>query len=386
MRVLETTPSRRADARAGFTLIELGAAIALVAIIFSLLPAVQRLRETHNKNVAESTLRAIGTDLEARFRKSGQMPTNLDEILQGSGSLIERKAGGYDIVAVELKPALVRLAAQPIPGVTGSQTGFLEVGIGPAGVYKALNFAKTAGADEARNRMFDEAHEAVARAFGRLVGLASKSDAASALKGVKADAENPARIGQEFNAMKGADGKVSFGSMEAYLTSSPATTSNPSAKAIFQQLAQDFHRTFRLGALGEQFGQLPGASVPPVVEITDRFFNFTRLAQLTAKMLVDPNIRLVVDPNFRYVIDPNIRTIIDPNVLNGLLGYIGHAQASEAANDVAGQQKALATYVDLLSSSSARQFQWGVVGPADKNPYMPFQDAEALRAVATAMK
>jgi hypothetical protein len=317
------------------------------------------------------------------------MPGTLEEIMHGSGGgagVPERKAGGYQLVAVELKPTLVRLAAQPIPGVTGSQTVFLEVGVGPAGVYKALNFAKTAGSDEGRKRMFDEAYEATARAFGRLIGLAGKADATTALKGVKADSENPVRVAQEFSALKGPDGKVSFSSIDAYLVSSPATSSNPSAKAIFQQLAQDFHRAFRLGALGEQIGQLPGASVPDAPEVTDRFFNFTRLAQLTARLIVDPNVRLLVDPNFRYLIDPNMRTLIDPTELTALLGWMGQAQAADAANDAALRQKVLTAYTDALNSGNARQFQWGIRGPMDANVYLPFEDADALSTVASAMK
>ena len=358
-------------ARAGFTLIELIAAIGFVAIVINFLPAVQSLREAGNEQMIEQHLKGVGARLVTQYKSTGKFPASLEEIVRTPGGALlpdsstDRKAG-FQFVPVELKPDHVRLVAEPIPGVTGGKTAFLDAGVNAGGAYFAINFAKSAGADQNRKRMLDEASAAGARAFGRLLALDPSSDS-TALKNARPESESQARQQQVFSALRGPDGKVRFSSILDYMTSSPATTSNPSAKAIFQELAQDFHRTFQLGALGEQVATWPGLTSLPIVQSNDRFLNFSRLSSLTS-LLCDP---------------PELRT--------ELLGLVAQASAAALNGDLPAVQKAMAAYRAKLDAADLFSFSWGMSGAgggggAGVDAHVPFRNSEALGYVAGAMQ
>ncbi|MGH9719507.1 MAG: type II secretion system protein [Bryobacteraceae bacterium] len=363
MNITQVKSRQRANVRAGFTLIEFTAALALMIVICGLLPAVQRLRESYNQQAIDQHLRTVAAKLIQQHQAAGKFPASLEEAMPASFGITpaDRKAG-YQLAAVELSPNRVRLAAEPIPGVTGSMTGMLEVGVSSGRAYTALNFTKTPGADEGRRQMFDETFASAARAIGRLVGLVSSTDQAAALKRIKEESENPLRQGQVFNSVRNRDGKVTFASIIDHLAEPVATTSNPSAKAILSEVAQDFHRSLRLGALGEQVNLLPGISTVPVVPTTDRLLTFPRLKQLT-EMLID-----------------------QPVLEAALLQFVADAEAADARGDDNARQKALAGYIGKLADDQVRHFSWGESGGSGANLFAPFQSGETLIPLATALQ
>ena len=351
----------RRTASAGFTLIELSAALALVAILITFLPAVQKIREANNKQAVQRALEGMGARLVKQYQTGGKMAGSLQEALlaaemAGSGDQIS----GYRLNLIEARQNLLRITAEPIPGVTGSETALLQIGITPSGAAYALNFTRTPGADAGRQRMLDEATEACARAFGRLASLLPAVQTESALKQVRSEAANTVRQQQTLDALRGNTGAVNFNSILEHLTTAPATTSSPSMKSIFTAVAQDFHRSLRLGALGENPALLGGITSLPAVQTTDRLLNFTRLAQLT-KSLVEV-----------------------PELQSALLAHVQAATLADSRGDLAARNKAMATYRGALTNEAERAFSWGMQGRAANSP--DFRAMETLTPLAGAMQ
>ena len=245
--------------QAGFTLIELLTAVALVAIVLQMLPAVQRVREAANRARAERTLREIAAGIETSYKQTGK----LSFVNPGESK------DGYRIAIVENTATRVRLMSEPVPGVTGSQTGVLLMQVAPWGVQGQLNFVPTPGADAGRKRMLANAYDAAARMYARLFQLA--------LPAVQKDA------------------LASAGSyIESPLTTQTAPLSLSAARDSMQKLPNgseywlNFSRALELGANGEDWLSLPGLSSLPAVQNSDRMLNFSNIAGFVRRSMADP--------------------------------------------------------------------------------------------------
>lgn len=245
--------------QAGFTLIELLAAVALVAIVLQMLPAVQRVREAANRDRAERTLRLIAAGIENNYKQTGKL----------NFTYPGQSKDGYRIAIAENTPTRIRLLSEPVPGVTGSQTGVLVMQVTPWGVQGQLNFVPTPGADAGRTRMLGNAYDAAARMYGRLFQLALPAVQKDALASVRSYLESP-------------------------LTTQSAPLSLSAARDQMQRMPNgseywlNFTRALELGANAEDWTSLPGLTTLPAVQNSGRLLNFANIASFVRRTMADP--------------------------------------------------------------------------------------------------
>ena len=337
--------------QAGFTLIELIAALGTLAIVYQFLPAVQKVREAANRQAAEVELRTLG----AKIMAGKTLPTDIDQIKSGLDS-----RNGFRLSAVEMSAQRLRIVSEPIAGVTGSQTGFLEVTAGPAGLSSRVNFAPTPGSDEGRKKMLSGVSAAVAQQFGRLAGWALQDfhfrlqDFHRLMSGAKSETDSSLRQQQVFQTVRGVDGRLSFASLDNW-----ARTDSSPFRPLYEAMWKDVASALQLGAQGEDVKSLPGLSSLPAVQHSDRLLNFAVVTDLTSQFIPDGGLR------------------------SRLLNFANTAAAAEKAGDMYARKAALDSYTGELLDAKARSFQTGGLSAISS---APFHRADALNAIAEAMK
>lgn len=347
--------SRSRRSTAGFTLIELIAAIAMLSVLISMLPAVQRAREAANRARAEQTLRQIGAWLETDYKQNGKFPAGMEEILAKALNFTNSAAGrdGYRITAAEISPKRVRLLSEPLAGVTGSFTGVLEVTALSQGVaLSQLNFVPTPGADAGRKKMQAEAYDAAARAFGQLMNLALPAVQKDAQGRVRTYLESPVSLQQAYQTLAGTSGSLNFRSVRDGL----ALVGDAPVKNTFTEFWLNFTRAVQLGANGEDWASLPGVSGLPAVQSSDRLLNFTNIAGFARRAIADPVVALKAG------------------------ALLDQAAAADAVGNLALRQSAVDALTLVLRAEQSHYFNSGKTQPA-----LNFFEAEAVIALAGSM-
>jgi len=297
----------------GFTLIELITVISTISILTGVfLPAVQRAREQANREAAEKTLRQMAAALETQYRQKGSFPSSFNEQ--------QTARNGYRFVAQQMQPKKVRLLAEPVAGVTGSQTGVLEINSTSRGIFAEINFVPTAGADEGRRRLLADVREECAKALGRMVQLALPAVQKSALEQSQLNLKNPITLRQSFDVLKNAESNIT-------LLSTQQWTTRVGESSLWTGLA----RAMQLGAYGEDWDSLPGVSERPLNfsnTAADHLLNFSHVAELTTRWISDSERR------------------------SALIELLNAAAEADRAGNVQAKQAALAGFIAQLQSQA----------------------------------
>jgi type II secretory pathway pseudopilin PulG len=270
----------------GFTPIELLLVIAIITVLIGLLvPAVQKVRAATGQDATQNNLKQIGIALHSYHERHGSFLSSLAEILRVVGFSEDGAKDGYRFVPSHITRHSIVILAEPVPGVTGSETGVLTVDrTSSRGPRTAIAFFPTPGAAEGAYEMFVQLRRVGAEAITQLTALLPFLEQESAVR-VTLEFLRREQNRDVESALAGLAQDGSFSPASFHAGGIELAIGDGSVRAVFRQFVKDATNVLQFGANNEVWMELPG--VPLTNEPSHAIFNLGDLEQLTRQYVLD---------------------------------------------------------------------------------------------------